>query len=319
MGIHLLNKLITEKCVGCYKKVHFRDLQFRTIVIDTSIYLYRYKDANTLVDSFYMMCSLFRYYNIQALFVFDGPAPINKKHTIEVREKKKKEAENKYNMLKQQLINTDSTKKSDSYINEIKETMDELRKQFIRITREDIGLIKKILTLYGMSYIDAPSEADALCAYLCIKNKAYGCVSEDSDMFVYGCSKIMHHLSLQNHNVIMYDMNKILQTLSISQKNFIQMCVLSGTDYNTSNNNIFTYYRQLFLFNRSNFIDFILYNYENNKLNKDDMIKYYNICSSFDIINDDILSKFIDVSIQNNKYNRYELIKLLKQYEFYFT
>ncbi len=318
MGVRLLNKLLSEKCVGCYKKVHFRDLQFRTLVIDTSIYLYRYKDANTLVDSFYLMCSLFRYYNIQALFVFDGPSPPNKKHTLEIRAKKKREAENKYNILKEQLHNV-SIKKSEETMNEIEEKLDYLRKQFIRITHEDILLIKNLLTLYGMSYIDAPIEADALCAYLCIKNKAYGCVSEDSDMFVYGCPKIMHHLSLQNHNVIMYDMNKILQTLYISQQNFTQMCVLSGTDYNISNKNIFTYYRQLFLFHRSNFIDFVIYIYENNMINERDMTQVYNICNTFELTNDDTLSKVMDVPIQNNEYTRFELVKFLGQQEYYFV
>jgi hypothetical protein len=263
------------------------------------------------------MCSLFRYYNIQALFVFDGPSPPNKRHTLEIRAKKKKEAENKYNILKEQL-NHVSTNKSEESINEIEEKMDCLRKQFVRITREDISLIKNLLTLYGMSHIDAPEEADALCAYLCIKNKAYGCLSEDSDMFVYGCPKIMHHLSLQNHNVIMYDMNKILQTLGISQSNFTQMCALSGTDYNISNHNIFTYYNQLFLFHRSKFIDFVVYTYENNMISDKDMTNVYNICNAFELTNNNTLSKFMNIPVQNNKYTRYGLVKLLRQHEYYF-
>jgi hypothetical protein len=263
------------------------------------------------------MCSLFRYYNIQALFVFDGPSPQNKRHTLKIRAKKKKEAENKYNILKEQLKKV-STNKSEEYISEIEEKMDCLRKQFIRITKEDILLIKKLLTLYGMSHIDAPEEADSLCAYLCIKNKAYGCISEDSDMFVYGCPKIMHHLSLQNHNVIMYDMKKILQTMNISQSTFTQMCALSGTDYNISKQNIFTYYNQLFLFHRSNFIDFVIYTYENNMISDKDITRVYNICNTFELTNDTTLSKFMNIQIKNNKFTRYELVNLLRQYEFYF-
>ena len=36
-------------------------------------------------------------------------------------------------------------------------------------------------------------EADELCAKLVIKRYAYACLSEDMDLFVYGCNKIMRN------------------------------------------------------------------------------------------------------------------------------
>jgi len=48
---------------------------------------------------------------------------------------------------------------------------------------------------YGVSYIDADGEADQLCASLVLKNKVYACLSEDMDLFVYGCPRVLRYLS----------------------------------------------------------------------------------------------------------------------------
>ena len=52
------------------------------------------------------------------------------------------------------------------------------------------------------------------------------------DMFVYGCTKVIRYISLLNHTVVIYDVKGILNTLQMSQNDFREICVLSGTDYN---------------------------------------------------------------------------------------
>ena len=62
--------------------------------------------------------------------------------------------------------------------------------------------------------------------------KAYACLSEDMDMFAYGCPIVLRYLSLLNSCVVLYDLNTILSTLGYSLEEFKYLCVLSGTDYN---------------------------------------------------------------------------------------
>jgi len=70
---------------------------------------------------------------------------------------------------------------------------------------------------------------------LTIKGKVWACLSEDMDMFVYGCPRVIRYLSLLNHTVVIYDIKGILDNLGISQKELREICVLSGTDYNSLN------------------------------------------------------------------------------------
>jgi 5'-3' exonuclease len=117
---------------------------------------------------------------------------------------------------------------------EIQTSMDQLKKQFICIRRNQIQCVKDLIMAFGATYYDAPGEADELCAYLVNKKKVWGCLSEDTDMFVYGCANVLRYLSLMNHTLVLYKTKEILDELGLSQKEFREICVLSGTDYNVT-------------------------------------------------------------------------------------
>jgi hypothetical protein len=56
------------------------------------------------------------------------------------------------------------------------------------------------------------------------------------DMFVYGCNRVLRYFSLINQSVVLYYTKGILENLNMSQKEFREICVLSGTDYNINAN-----------------------------------------------------------------------------------
>jgi hypothetical protein len=106
----------------------------------------------------------------------------------------------------------------------------------VRVRDEDIKKVKSLMDAYGIVYYDAQGEADELCAYLLKIGKAWGCISDDMDMFLYGCPYVIRNLSLMNHTVILYDTESILTDLNMSDKQFREIMVLSGTDYNLNAN-----------------------------------------------------------------------------------
>ena len=72
-----MSKLLKTQCYDETKQIHLSSLYGKKICIDVSIYLYRYKSQNTLIESFYLMCSLFKHYNITPIFIFDGKNLLN--------------------------------------------------------------------------------------------------------------------------------------------------------------------------------------------------------------------------------------------------
>jgi hypothetical protein len=51
-------------------------------------------------------------------------------------------------------------------------------------------------------------------------------------MFVYGCNRVLRHLSVINETILLYNMDNILTDLKMSMTDFRQIAVVSGTDYN---------------------------------------------------------------------------------------
>jgi 5'-3' exonuclease len=203
-------------------------LQGKSIVVDVSIYLYKYESDNTLTESIYTMISIFRHHNITPIFIFDGVSPTEKKELIESRLQKKRIAENEYYKLKEMSREcSDNTSEK----NEIEEQMNSLKKKFVYMNKIKINKIKQLFDYYGMTYFDAPGEADQLCAWLVINKLAWACLSDDTDMFVYGCNRVLRYFSLINHTAVLYDYDNILKELDIDHYAFKEICVLSGSDY----------------------------------------------------------------------------------------
>ena len=227
MGIKFLNKILRDNCNQSIWDLKISELQGKKIAVDISIYLYKYESNDTLLENIYLMLTTFRQYNIIPIFIFDGKPPPEKKQLLQKRREDKTAAKNEWHKLKDQYETMDK---------KAQDQMDQLKKQFVYITYEKIEQVKHLIRAYGATYYDAPGEADELCAMLVIKKKAWACLSEDMDMFVYGCNRVLRNLNLTDQTIVLYYTKGILDKLNMTQKEFREICVLSGTDYNINAN-----------------------------------------------------------------------------------
>ena len=115
MGIPSLNYYIRSLCPDAIKHIQLKQLAGKTIVIDVSIYMYRFKENGTIIENMYIMCSLFKKYGITPIFIFDGLPPCEKYETIRQRHLKKKQAEKEYQALKKNLENDNILSKQKRY------------------------------------------------------------------------------------------------------------------------------------------------------------------------------------------------------------
>lgn len=227
MGIKNLNKYLLEKCSeNAIKQKHMSIFSGKTIVIDTSIYLYKFAEDKALIENMYHMITIFRHYKIIPIFVFDGKPPKEKEELLQKRKMDKKIAEEKYQALKYQLSQSFDAQ------SELAIEMEKLRKQFIRIHSNDVKEVKQLMDLYGVEYVVAEGEADKVCAKMVIDKRAWACMSDDMDMFVYGCTRIMRNMNLLQHTVVYYNLDNILRELQLPLHDFREIMILSGTDYN---------------------------------------------------------------------------------------
>jgi 5'-3' exonuclease len=228
MGIKNLNRFLSDNCTKkSIRKQHLSSFKNKTIAIDTSIYMYKYQSENALLENMKQLIQTLINYNIKPIFVFDGQAPPEKKDLIRQRAQLKHAAEAQYNEL---LLNQDPLQP------QFDEKLAYLKKQFVRIHDTDIVNVKTLIDEMGVEYLEAEGEADQLCAFLVKSKKAWGCLSDDMDMFVYGCAHVLRNFNLTQHTVIYYDLKMVLIELEMTMKIFKEILVLSGTDYNIHSN-----------------------------------------------------------------------------------
>lgn len=229
MGIKNLNKYIINNCdADAIKKIHINEFSGKKIAVDASIYIYRFLGENKLVEHTYLMTSIFRAYNIIPIFIFDGTPPLEKAAIIQERKDQKKAAQDLYYAIKEQL--KEGVDNDEKY--EMEMEMERLKKQFIRIKDKDITAVKNILDKSGIAWMDAPGEADEMCAYLSRTKKVDACMSEDMDMFAYGCPCVLRNFSIMKQSIIVYNLAEILSQLGMNMIEFRKILALSGNDYN---------------------------------------------------------------------------------------
>ena len=109
----------------------------------------------------------------------------------------------------------------------------------IRITKYDIKVVKNLMDLNRITYVQAEGESDVICVRYVQKRMAYACLSEDMDMFVYGCNRVIRDLDIINQRVTIYYFQSILSDLRLSYYEFRDVCVLVSNDYRSSKINIY--------------------------------------------------------------------------------
>jgi len=238
LGLDLKQLVVREK-------TNLESFASKVIAIDAYNAIYQFlaiirgPDGNNLSDSSGRVTShltgLF-YRNIKFLsigikpvYVFDGKPPTLKSTEIERRKKIKKDATIKYEKALSEG-NLQDARKYAQQTSVMKDTM--------------VDDSKKILNLFGIPYINAPSEGESTAAHLTNTGQAYASASQDFDSVLFGAKRLVRNFSnsgrrkIPNRNtyveiepeIIHYD--KTLKELGVTKEQIVDLGILIGTDFN---------------------------------------------------------------------------------------
>ena len=159
-----------------------------------------------------------------------------------------------------------------------------------------------MLDACGLPYLQPQGEADEVCVALVNKNIVYACLSNDTDMFAYGCKRIIKHLNMTSHKFEFYNLKNVVNNLSMNKENFQILCVLSGTDYNFTDKNIFHFYKLYHKYNRTKtnlqFMEWLVFNRRITNQLSYEVVKVFEM---YNINNNNSLKQFKFMRIKNRK------------------
>ena len=226
------------------KQISFRELENKKIAVDASQMLYQFlssirqQDGTPLMDKNGNITSHLQgiitrvtnlmQQNIKLVFVFDGKSPLLKIKEQEEREYRKQIAQEKLEKAKEEGDEISMLKYS---------------KQTVRVKKEMIDETKELIQALGLPVIQAPSEAEAQCAFINERNDVDFVASSDFDSLLYGAPKIVRNLTLSTRkrlpsgvyvsvNPELIELKNVLDNLGINQDQLIVLAILVGTDFN---------------------------------------------------------------------------------------
>ncbi|KAE8150499.1 hypothetical protein BDV25DRAFT_172132 [Aspergillus avenaceus] len=90
---------------------------------------------------------------------------------------------------------------------------------------------QQLLTLFGLPYITAPMEAEAQCAELVSLGLVDGIITDDSDIFLFGGTRVYKNMFNQGKFVECYLTSDLENEYSLHRRKLISFAHLLGSDY----------------------------------------------------------------------------------------
>jgi flap endonuclease-1 len=227
------------------KQIALSNLSGRSIAIDAYNALYQFlaiirqpdgtplKDRTGKVTS-HLSGLLYRTVNLvemgmKVVYVFDGVPPTLKAVEIRRRVKVKKEAIVKY----EKALQEGRIEEARTYAQATSRLKDYMEQDS-----------KRLLTLMGVPWIQAPSEGEAQAAYLTKKGDTNYCASQDYDSLLFGAPMLVRNLTMSGRRKLpgkqvyidvipeIVELNQVLEKLGITQEQLVDIGILIGTDFN---------------------------------------------------------------------------------------
>lgn len=233
MGIKNLRVLINKYSKSNEKIKKLSDHTDEILGLDTSCYLYAALTYQSHSDNNYLSYFVnqiinFLTHNITPVYIFDGEADEQKKEiTLKKRKEKKEVALQKIHDLQSQITNNDV----DNVDNKtIYQQIFEEKKKVIQVTPQHNQTLQTFFDLIGIQYYICNIEADVLLGYLSKQGVVDGVLSNDSDLLLLGCSNLIKGYKNQKCSLIEWNLQEILESLKLSESQFICCCILMGCD-----------------------------------------------------------------------------------------
>ncbi|KAK5624243.1 hypothetical protein CRENBAI_000061 [Crenichthys baileyi] len=201
MGITKLADLIRSDAPDAVSYKDISDYTGKVIALDTSVVLNQFRAAtpslSPLTGVFFRTLT-FLEHDIKPVFVFDGKPPVEKTPVLERRA---------------QAAGWSPPKRTGMASSQ---------------TNDAIELLKHI----GVPVIQAPGDAEALCAQLVRVGVVDAVASEDMDTLPFGANVLIRQLNAKRDSEVMeYSLPKLLEKLQINHEELVDLCILLGCDY----------------------------------------------------------------------------------------
>jgi flap endonuclease-1 len=225
MGIRGLHICIKKKIPNIVKPVSWSSWENCRIGVDIQCFLYKaISRGDSPLEAIAEQISYFRKNKIRVIYIFDGKPPVEKDSVSDKRYLERKAAIDACANLRKTLECCTENRES------LEKQIRDLEMKYPSLSHETKDEIKKFLYATGTMFISANCEADTLLAYWFRRGVIDAVASYDYDFIARGC-RLLVPTSKGLDKWEDFDPVKIRGGLGLTQSQFMDLCVLMGSDY----------------------------------------------------------------------------------------
>ena len=261
MGVKGLSQFLRNKYPAVFRPSDLSDYKGLRFAVDVSIFLYKFSyckdpdDDHIFLEKFLTQYQMFCGYGIKAVYVFDGLG----EHVGKEVERAKRgcqliratELRNaKIDALQMSMVDgsvdnapmlvegtggvnempVDVTRRN----REIGFEIDRLRLAVTTVKPIHSTNLKVLFQSHGIPFYEAVGEAEKACAWLASEGVVDVVVSEDYDTLACGAPRLLRNLGSKKYPLLELRLDEILLALKLTYVEFVDFCILCGTDFNRS-------------------------------------------------------------------------------------
>lgn len=238
MGIKQLSAYLKKHASATMQDWHCaNEYKGKTVAIDASPCLYQCltamgdtpagvvpgsEDDKSHVMGFFRRTVRILELGIKPIFVFDGEAPEMKKQGAHVKREKMRTQSREQLDEAQAAGDEDAVKRHSA--------------RLVKIQQRHNDETMELLRLMGVACVEAPGEAECLAAALVTAGRADAAATEDMDALPFGATRLLRnlHRAVASPQVPLIQdiyLPSVLEGLSLTHTEFVDLCILAGCDY----------------------------------------------------------------------------------------
>jgi len=166
---------------------------------------------------------------LKVAYVFDGTPHQFKRKVVRARVQVRREAKARY----EEAVKGGRVEEARRYA-----------QRAATVNTDIIADAKRLLTLMGVPWVQAPGEGEAQSSYMARRGDVWGSASQDFDSLLYGTPVLLRNLSITGRRKLprknvyirvepeMIELGRFLRELGLTREQLIDVGILVGTDYN---------------------------------------------------------------------------------------
>lgn len=256
MGIKDFYKYVKTRWPECFTAVRYDHFRYQRIALDMMnlLYVFRARSDLTWMQMLLQYLQRLRHDYVHVVCVFDSnqPHPL-KQATVEKRREDREKGRRRVQTLRVALERYEHDGLCPDELHSFLQSHPEcvsaltqkpipgaIRDHMLRLQRayslsfrsEEIQAVQDLLRALGYCVLQAEYDGEALCAYLSAQGVVDAVLSNDSDVFFFGATRVLFRFT--DDGAYLIDADTLLQQMELTRAQFIELCLLCGTDFNAS-------------------------------------------------------------------------------------